>query len=106
MIADMSKLQEVVWKDFERLKQKLGTKRAWEVWDNNLKKIGIRPLFVRRYSEEASTFLVEDVILMSQKNSDCILVHAGEVRDGNNIYAIPRPLAEKILMLGGLPGIP
>lgn len=106
MTADMSKLQEVVWKDFGRLDEKLGTERAWKVWDDNLKKIGIRPLFIRRSGEEASAFLVEDVIQMSQQNSDCILVHAGEVRDGNNVYAIPRPLAEKILMLGGLPGIP
>lgn len=105
-MRDFSKLQDVVWDAFGRLDEKLGTEKAWKVWDENLKSLGIHATFANLKNEQGFYCMAQRIVEFAQQNSDCVLVHAGSEDSGNNIYAIPRPLAEKILVLGGLPGLP
>lgn len=98
---DMYKLNEIVWEEFGRFEEKLGLDDALDIWDKNLSPLGVRTFHVTHEQEPHD--LVCDVIRIGLENSDCVLVNGGPGDHYDIVYAIPKELAEKILVLGAMP---
>lgn len=100
---DMYKLNDILWEDLRRQEELRPDDAFFDIWEKNLVLIGVR-LF-RVWHDQKPHDLICDVIRIGLENADCVLVTRRNFATDNVIYAIPRELAEKILVLGAMPPI-
>jgi hypothetical protein len=100
-MKDMSKLTEVIRHATLSLDE--DDPKKWVVMGKKLKALGAKRLRLPGRGLRDEDDLLADVIEFAQQNSDCVLYYAGYDDKGHEVFAIPKEIAEKIVVLGGVP---
>lgn len=97
-MSDLSKIDDIIMCHYQLLTNKHGPSKADSLVVRKLKKLGAKQIKYPLEEDEIS-----EIVKFSQQNSDCVLFYFGYDEKGHDLFAIPRGIAEKIVVLGGLP---
>lgn len=106
---DMTRLDDLIWEEFERLHQSVGwneDEKAWSIWEENLRRLGIEKILVpeeepTRHMSSAH-LAIKKILEIHRKNPEHVISYAGEAREKpttHHVYLVPKKLA----VLGGMP---
>lgn len=106
---NMTHLDDIIWDEFERLHAKTGLdqEKAWDLWNKKLRRLGIEEETLEEQETKymnSAELAIKKVLGLHQKNPDHVISYAGNYGEAkHHVYLVPKELATKIVVLGGLP---
>lgn len=97
---NLSKLDDIVVKHLESLWENGDREGAFREVGDKLVGLGCDRVILE---EEEASDLGMALSKFSLKNSDCVVYYLGHDDCGHDFFAIPRDIAERIVVLGSLP---